>query len=572
MDGCDNNPRAPRALLLGTLALGLVLGGCGQVEPQPPASEELRTGGMTFEEFAARVPRERGTGFYIVEGDLPVYSLEELRAYYEEHVRDGALTVYTTSNTHHVLWPESQRQNLSYCVSTAFGTHHGAVVQAMAAASAEWEAPTGVNFVYRGDQDGNCTASNTNVLFDVNPVDSLAVEGEEYLARAFFPNAARSERNVLIDWDSFGDLTPWTLTGVLRHELGHVMGFRHEQLRPEASGYCSELLPSEWTAVTAYDAASVMHYPQCHGTNAGDLVLTQRDIEGAAIAYGQTNFVGVIPGVNGCPALAPEVRFNMDNEDSNEASSLSGWVGGTQLDSNGNLRFAFCRVSADSFQSLASSSSSRSNYAVLRLSGRCPNGSVEFERYFDNEDDDNRNTSSGLIWPSTMGTNTRLRFCLFRGGSAYGSVLPDLGFDYGVFAESNFAFKTTTGGTGTIFSDDEDSNNGNSYVADAAWKAEATRIISEGSNTTLRTVRRGSPICTDGVCNGHETATSCPQDCEVCGNGTCGSTENLSSCPRDCAVCDDGICSPGEYCVADCGYSCSSTLSADGQLLPCPIE
>jgi hypothetical protein len=546
--------------VLGALVLGLTLAGCSQVESQPEPASELRTGGISFEEFAANVPREPETGFYIVDGDTVLHSVEELRAFYEQHVREGALTAYTTG-ADHVLWPESQRQDLSYCVSTAFGGQHSTVVQAMANAAAAWQGPTGVRFVYRGDQDGNCTASNTNVLFDVRPVS-----GGAYLARAFFPNDGRSTRNVLIDWSAF--TASWSLTGILRHELGHVLGFRHEHIRV-GSG-CSE--DSSWTGVTTYDSASVMHYPQCNGTNTGDLVLTQRDIEGAAIAYGQTNFVGVIPAANGCPTSAPEVRINMDNEDRNEASYVSGWVGGTQRDGNGNLRFVFCRVGADQFRALNSVSSSRSNYAVLRLSGRCPADSVEFERQFDNEDNNNANNSSGVLWPSVMNNNTRMRFCLFRGGSSYGTGLPDLGFDYGVFAESNFGFTTTSGGTGVIYSDDEDNNNANAYYADATWKADATRIVTEGTNTSLRTARRGSPYCGDYRCNALETTSSCPGDCEVCGNGYCGGSESVYSCPSDCAVCGDGICSSGEYCTMDCGSTCSTTMLSDGNIKICPIE
>jgi hypothetical protein len=75
----------------------------------------------------------------------------------------------------------------------------------------------------------------------------------------------------------------WTLTGVLRHELGHVLGFRHEHTRSTASG-CYE--DGNWRALTStYDRYSVMHYPQCNGLQTGDLVLTSLDKSGARSLY-----------------------------------------------------------------------------------------------------------------------------------------------------------------------------------------------------------------------------------------------------------------------------------------------
>lgn len=75
------------------------------------------------------------------------------------------------------------------------------------------------------------------------------------------------------------------LVGVLRHELGHVLGWRHEHTRPE-SGDCFE--DSEWVPVGRgnYDAFSVMHYPQCNGRGDWSLTITSDDAIGAACVYG----------------------------------------------------------------------------------------------------------------------------------------------------------------------------------------------------------------------------------------------------------------------------------------------
>jgi serine protease len=136
-----------------------------------------------------------------------------------------------------------------------------------------------VEFVHLAGHDAKgCDVRNASVVFDVRETRST-----EYLARAFFPSFPRRDREIRISTTAFGTLGAWTLTGILRHELGHVLGFRHEHTRPEA-GTCFE--DTSWRALTDYDSASVMHYPQCNGTQAGDLVITERDAAGAAALYG----------------------------------------------------------------------------------------------------------------------------------------------------------------------------------------------------------------------------------------------------------------------------------------------
>ena len=91
------------------------------------------------------------------------------------------------------------------------------------------------------------------------------------------------------------------LTGVLRHELGHILGFRHEHIRPEAAApECSE--NPNWRALTTYDSASVMHYIYCNGTGSGSLALTPRDLEGLYLEY------GTLPTADVDPALYLELH------------------------------------------------------------------------------------------------------------------------------------------------------------------------------------------------------------------------------------------------------------------------
>ena len=109
-------------------------------------------------------------------------------------------------------------------VSSTFATHQPEVTKALADATHAWQGAADVRFTHIAAEDAQCTPSNTNVVFDVRPVN---VNGE-YLARAFFPNEPRAARNVLIDDSSFdlGD-GKLKLVGILRHELGHTLGLAH---------------------------------------------------------------------------------------------------------------------------------------------------------------------------------------------------------------------------------------------------------------------------------------------------------------------------------------------------------
>ena len=90
-------------------------------------------------------------------------------------------------------------------------------------------------------------------------------------------------------------------------------------------------------------------------------------------------------------------------------------------------------------------------------------------------------------------------------------------------------------------------------------------VLNKSSTTPSGTGPAQSPrlnVCSDGLCNGAETCTSCPGDCgacPTCPNGTCGAGETCSTCPQDCGACPtcpNGSCSGGETCSTcpqDCG-------------------
>lgn len=235
------------------------------------------TASESFEEFRDATYREPWEGgVYIVDGDTPVVDEKALYEVWEGQ-QQGALIVNRVGQADD-RWTDQQKVNLTYCISNNFGGNKAKVVDAMRRATEGigWETMANVNFVYVSSQDANCTTSNTSVVFPVRQVS-----GQPYLARAFFPSSPKSARSVLVDTSSF-DPSGWPLDSILGHELGHVLGFRHEHTRPEA-GACFE--DNKWRPLTPYDSASIMHYPHCNGAS-NELEWSATDRTGASSLYG----------------------------------------------------------------------------------------------------------------------------------------------------------------------------------------------------------------------------------------------------------------------------------------------
>jgi hypothetical protein len=234
----------------------------------------------SFSEFQSQTYRDADKQ-YIVNGDEPVATTGDLKTFYDGLVASATRTpenglVVNTVGGVDDKWSATQVRNLTYCVSTKFGSRYTDVVNAMTSGAELWEAASAADFIHVPSQDANCNTRNKTVLFSVEPVSTT-----QYIARAFFPSTPKRSRNVLID-DSIWTSGSWTPTNIIGHELGHTLGFRHEHTRPE-SGTCFE--DNNWRPLTPYDSASIMHYPQCNGSS-DDLSMTATDRQGAAALYG----------------------------------------------------------------------------------------------------------------------------------------------------------------------------------------------------------------------------------------------------------------------------------------------
>jgi hypothetical protein len=175
---------------------------------------------------------------------------------------------------------------LSYCILRETFVSGGEAgyqltVDSMRKATDDWENTCGVRFAYKRELDGSGDLRPDGVIFTVREFDA----GGKFIAAAFFPNDPANRRQVLIDPSYYSPSLRFNKAGVLRHELGHVLGFRHEQIRSEAPPGCPDEDTYGAIILTDYDPQSVMHY-FCGGVGAEALSITEKDKIGAQKVYG----------------------------------------------------------------------------------------------------------------------------------------------------------------------------------------------------------------------------------------------------------------------------------------------
>lgn len=241
-----------------------------------------------------------GVQYYLVEGDLRldenqllVYAFEQAaraKARAEAGAGAGAeqrepLVGITDDAGRLVRWQKGLV--LTYTVvksSFASEAQYQAVVTAMRLATADWQANCGVNFQHLSQLDAGpvpAAGAPGAPLFKVRGFNA----GGQFIALAFFPNEPVERREVLIDPSFFAANLGFDRTGVLRHELGHVLGFRHEHIRSEAPALCPDEPLGNTINLTDYDPQSVMHY-FCGGVGSRELKITEKDRTAARGLYG----------------------------------------------------------------------------------------------------------------------------------------------------------------------------------------------------------------------------------------------------------------------------------------------
>jgi hypothetical protein len=282
----------------GALAL-LALAGCATAQPVRSARADFAAveanlaDQAAFDRLIAGLPQVRlddeGTlrTFYVWEGDM-LMSAEEIRGIIFARRMAGApardaqeLLLQVRSDGLAGHWLRGNR-SLSWaadCASFDSAAQCATARQYFAAAARDWvnacndcgisfpELPSAANV-----QPGSGPGAPTMVL-------RYQKDEHGYLAVAFFANDPAFKRYISITPGFFS--TSFDRAGILRHEIGHVLGYRHEHNRALTGCYFED---DRWVSLTEYDPKSVMHY-FCGNGGTRALTLSPSDIAGHAALY-----------------------------------------------------------------------------------------------------------------------------------------------------------------------------------------------------------------------------------------------------------------------------------------------
>lgn len=264
--------------------------------------------------------------YFVVEGDLTFSNEASLREHYDQTVEatsEKLAVAQRISTGEDQVFEGSAALDIVYCVNNNFentqpnglrnpplpslGDQKDEAIADIAAAARAWEAVINVRFRYDPTQDEACTDDNDNVDFAFQNIanDYYAPNGcamnkmMDWAATDYGCIGNEGEGSVplvsgvlVADYNEF----PWpeyptaTRVGLLTHELGHILGFRHEFAFYDEGTPCEEAEVEGWDLsarqLTPYDEQSVMNYFVGSCPTVDEWVISDLDGVGARSVYG----------------------------------------------------------------------------------------------------------------------------------------------------------------------------------------------------------------------------------------------------------------------------------------------
>jgi hypothetical protein len=271
-----------------------------------------------FEDFKSEFDTIRyGTKvFYLVEGDIR-YNEDELLRYYmrndsisnssiDDNLNQIKLVIgLNFDETFDIIPNPKELTYVIYKESFPFDIQYEAVKKNFKEAAAQWsdilENEVQLTHIKLLDFEKNQDTIKKNVSFIIRYSDSsIDLQGKvKFVVSAFFPSTDKEDWNVEVTPGYF--TTDFDKVGLFRHEIGHILGFRHEHNRDSSPAACRPCKSCDDCSdcqkcilcreqkkrivpLTEYDKVSLMHY-YCGGYGNKKLTFSKKDIEGARCIY-----------------------------------------------------------------------------------------------------------------------------------------------------------------------------------------------------------------------------------------------------------------------------------------------